>query len=161
MSFLILKTGVYHGKTLDLVVFLKYMYERVISGLDLRGQSQEITVRLLKYSVEQWKYNTVYQFGLLLSTGVVFIKFVYSFLLMCFNTKLDKTNVNWWNLIWYVISIVNQGWIKIFRFSNFIHVWLGSHHWRSGLQIYNVPHNNVNYNISWIIITITFMHVRK
>lgn len=40
-------------KTLDLVVFLKYMYERVISGLDLRGQSQEITVRLLKYSVEQ------------------------------------------------------------------------------------------------------------
>lgn len=57
MSFLILKTGVYSGKsmvkTLDLIVFLKYMYERVISGLDLRGQSQEITVRLLKYSVEQ------------------------------------------------------------------------------------------------------------
>jgi len=48
MGFIMVKKNIYVGLNLKV-----YMDKRVISGLDLRGQSENHSVRLLKYSVER------------------------------------------------------------------------------------------------------------
>ncbi len=53
-------------------MFLRYLAERVTSGLDLRGQSQEITPSGYLNIQRNSENLTLYQFDLL-SSGVVFI----------------------------------------------------------------------------------------
>ncbi len=96
-EFLILKR-VYPGKTLDVVVFLRDLAERVTSGLDLRGQSQEITPSGY-LNIQRNSENLTLCISLTYYPLVSYLLHVCSFLLMCFNTRLDKTNVNWWDLL--------------------------------------------------------------